>query len=666
MNLRLVGRRVAVLIAGLLHASALAAVAPLMTVSPTWIKAGAEKQFAFTWNVAGERVGPGGGFEIVFWCQNSEVGTLLWSCPQTEDPSAPGYLTAVATGAEVDLSIRGPRIARVDVRAGSLENGEVVRLVWRGRVQTLARTMIFKVRWRPDAATDWISIPESRSASVDVLPLRSKVAMAFAPADVAVGEPFDLAVSVLDRYGNPARDYQGVLRFSSTDPDADLPAPTAFEEGAPALRIFSNVRFGTAGLHRIRIEDDQDSTREVDANWTEVHAGPPPLRRWFGETHFHTGAGAAYDGWSTRGGDHKGNYARLEDAYRYLRDVWRLDFGAAAEHDFDQGLEERELVRGVTEAFYEPGRFTTFHAFEWTRHQGLPEGGHRVVLYGAAPGAVFSSADERWDTQSELFTALRGQGLPALVIPHPMQPDPHSEIWAVRADDLQRVTEVYSVQNRNRATGGDPLAFEMQWGDAWAVREAWRQGHRLGLIGSSDNHIGTPGYNRISLLTEHTDGGYAVVLAPANDRPSLFSGLREARAYATTGHRALLRLEAGGHPMGSVAVWSGGAPRVEGYVAGTAPLEKVWVFRADHSRGFVDLRPADLDPREEIFAFDFEDSGWDRSSLYYLRAKQADGEIAWSSPVWLLQGAGLDGWGFRPVFPRDDAPNVEIRKERSP
>ena len=115
--------------------------------------------------------------------------------------------------------------------------------------------------------------------------------------------------------------------------------------------------------------------------------------------------------------------------------------------------------------------------------------------------------------------------------------------------------------------------------------------------------------------------------------------------YATTGARIVLGFTIAGHQMGSelsTATKPGLAITryISGYVAGTTPVEKIEIIRngeilhtytpqcASYDFEFDDLH--DLhnislqDPKENtLFSF------------YYIRVTQADGHMAWSSPIWI-------------------------------
>lgn len=107
-----------------------------------------------------------------------------------------------------------------------------------------------------------------------------------------------------------------------------------------------------------------------------------------------------------------------------------------------------------------------------------------------------------------------------------------------------RIGEIYSQHNTR-----DAQRFELGIENPWSFQYAWHNGHGIGVIGSSDNHLGTPGANDFTSEVGHA-GGLAVTLAQANDRDSIWKTLENRRTYATTGTRIYLDLRIDGHQMG--------------------------------------------------------------------------------------------------------------------
>jgi sugar lactone lactonase YvrE len=79
-----------------------------------------------------------------------------------------------------------------------------------------------------------------------------------APASVSTGTLFNIAVAVLDRYGNPAVNYQGTVTFSTsdTDPGIALPADYTFTADDAGAHTFSGgVTLSTPGDQTITATD---------------------------------------------------------------------------------------------------------------------------------------------------------------------------------------------------------------------------------------------------------------------------------------------------------------------------------------------------------------------------------------------------------------------------
>jgi hypothetical protein len=128
--------------------------------------------------------------------------------------------------------------------------------------------------------------------------------------------------------------------------------------------------------------------------------------------------------------------------------------------------------------------------------------------------------------------------------------------------------------------------------------------------------------------------GLAVVLAPELTREAIFSGLYDRRCYATTGARILVDVTVDGLDMGAEAVRTRGARLpIRISVSGTARVESVEVLK--YSGGDFIVLPGLLDRANDMdVSMELVDT-LDASTLYYVRVRQADGEWAWTSPVWI-------------------------------
>jgi hypothetical protein len=309
----------------------------------------------------------------------------------------------------------------------------------------------------------------------------------------------------------------------------------------------------------------------------------------------------------------------LDECYRYGRDVSMLDFVAIT----DQGAcltDAWELCQEKVREYHQPGRFVVFKGYE----AGSPLG-HRNVIYSSDD--IDKPLDaRRFNTfhPEVVYEHYRGRG-DVIIIPHHVKTWTN---WQYHDPELEPLMEIYSCWGQSESPGLDLWNKGQTPGaGAW---EAFRRGYRMGMIASSDNHVGMPGRSYPGDRQIHTPfpGGLCAVWAKELSRGSLFASLRSRHCYGTTGARIIVRFSVGDAPMGSV-VPCGKKPmtmRIE--VCGTAPVKRVEVVR-DLEIWRV-LRGDGSAHLEQEFECELTDP-----AFYYLRVHQVDGQRAWTSPIWL-------------------------------
>ncbi len=268
--------------------------------------------------------------------------------------------------------------------------------------------------------------------------------------------------------------------------------------------------------------------------------------------------------------------------------------------------------------YHDPGRFVALPAYEWTNWVS----GHRHVLYFGEPGPVFGSLTAGTDTPAGLWEALRPYE--AVTIAHHSAGGPIPIDWSIAPDpELEPVTELCSVHGSSEAADSPGLIYDAVDGNF--VRDALGRGYRMGLLCSTDGHDGHPGLAHL----QAGKGGLAGILAAEPTKEAVLEALRARRVYGTNGVRTLLRFEVNGAPMGSeIPVPEGPVEAMVRVVAtdrvshielirGPEVVEVVrgeWSFAAHHRFELTDLQPGEF---------------------VYARVRQADGGVAWSSPVFV-------------------------------
>lgn len=138
-------------------------------------------------------------------------------------------------------------------------------------------------------------------------------------------------------------------------------------------------------------------------------------------------------------------------------------------------------------------------------------------------------------------------------------------------------------------------------------------GHKLGVWADSD-HIST-----------HTS--YGGVYVKDFTRQGIIEGLNARRTIAAT-DKVFVDFTCSGHLMGT-EIEVTGKPALEFKVDGTADVTRVTLVRNEQNYKMWEPKSRRV---AESFTDEAPNTGENR---YYLRVEQADGNMAWSSPVWV-------------------------------
>jgi hypothetical protein len=443
-----------------------------------------------------------------------------------------------------------------------------------------------------------------------------------------VGTPFRLSAAVL-RLERADR-YRGPVTFRSSDPHAVLPEPYLYssKDDLYESHLFE-ATLRSEGHHVITVREEELGT-EFSSNVIVVAKKEPEFKLYFGDVHIHSQ-------WSVDG--------RREPDYSYIyaRDAMNLDFACLTEHDPSDYVWDR--VKAKAKELYQPGRFATMSAYEWTAHN-LHEG-HKNVYYRDWEGPVFRSNffPDRAQTTSaaDLWSKLRNAGVTgktALTIPHHPASKTFPVPWEHYDAEFQRCVEIYSTWgNSEYADGPRQIKWEEGPAPGHFVQDGLAAGQRLGFVGGSDSHSGRPGYPAHSSHYHDTDyvhwepnlhpGGTTGVYAEELSREAVFDAIRNRRCFATTGQRIVVQFKADDHWMGE-EYKSANAPHLSVKVLGTAPLASVTIVK--NNQDFV--RMEGHGQRE--LEFEYGDTAPPRETdYYYVRVIQEDFEMAWASPVWI-------------------------------
>jgi hypothetical protein len=345
----------------------------------------------------------------------------------------------------------------------------------------------------------------------------------------------------------------------------------------------------------------------------------PGERLYWGEIHGHT---ELSDGNGTP-----------EEHYTYARDVALLDFAAITDHityaDGEANVTKWEIAKKATDAFNSPGKFVTLHGYEpWFGPLDFRYA-HANVYFpdGSAPYIPMERPKE------EVWAEVARYG--GMIVPHHTGYGRHGmrmKDWEAFRWDRSPVVEIFSAHGNSEAYDADkPFIDKTEWA---FVQDALGRGLKLGFVGGSDYHQAFTG-SRIQLgqFPANINAchfqyrcGYTAAWANRLDRETIYETMFGRRTYATSGGRMIIRFKINGEQMGGTS--RGGSRKIEAFAAGEGVLEKIEVVKNNEV--------IHVEEPDALWAgFELEDGAEREEDFYYLRVKQRDGELGWSSPIWV-------------------------------
>ena len=361
---------------------------------------------------------------------------------------------------------------------------------------------------------------------------------------------------------------------------------------------------------------------------------------YFGDIHVHSGETTYHEGTGC-------GRAGIADNYMYARDVAGLDFCAVSEHDWQMNAADWTKLRQVTDSLNEDDRFVTLHAFEWTS----PNYGHRNIYFRKSPeinieqtafdyrkkripvkyGGGHSESD---NTPLDLWNWLRENKFEAITVPHhpnciqfPLNPDYFFN------EQYDRAVEVYS--NWGSLIHADhPINLNVDHIKSLDIG-CWLEKHAA-FIASSDSHDGCAGDSNVcnsgnlKHFPHYLGSGKVAVFCNALTRENVFDAIYDRHCYAVTGEPILMSFKTCNYMMGDIIKNQQNNPVFEIYLKGTDIFKEITIYKNGKPANIV----KDIGMYEYKFSWVDNDFNPSVKTNYFLEAVQADGEMAWSSPVW--------------------------------
>ena len=348
----------------------------------------------------------------------------------------------------------------------------------------------------------------------------------------------------------------------------------------------------------------------------------------------------------------------IVDHFRYAYDLAKIDFLGTSDHtDIGKFYHPYEWWHNqrMHDALHSPGRFNTVYVYE--REQRWPWG-HRNVVFAQREGPVIyikrslylsspwqKSLPVNPDKEGEispyeLWEILRKYGKPVAVISHTGATGMGTDWKKYESFDYssENIVEIYQgarvsyegagapqptvglrpgqpymINGDGKATPPDPVMDFGKYSNG-TYQTALSVGHNLGVFASSDH------------ISQHAS--YGGVYCKEFTREGIIEAMDNRRTIAAT-DKIYLNFTCNDKPLGSIIETKTNA-KLWLKVDGTAPFRRITIVR--NEKDWKNFGVFSGTTFEESLT---DEDMLDGENRYYVRVLQRDGNMAWSSPVWV-------------------------------
>lgn len=441
---------------------------------------------------------------------------------QFDDPAAVNYVSISSPGGcrfQPSFASFGDarpwfKVMRVRVVGGFLKRGEVVTITLgdtRGgspglRMQTFCEDAL-ELRFLVDVCATGHFVELPQRLAFPVVPGPAARLCVVLPTGAPLGEPFRLGLKAEDAWGNPT-DQGGCVRLSASHPVSGLPEEVDLS-GRRAVTI-EGLTSEQAGTLRITARSGG-----LEATSNPMVATPSEERHFWGDLHGQSGETVGINS--------------AERYFAFARDLAFLDVVSHQGNAFQINRRFWDHLNQLTADLNTPGRFLAIPGYEWSGNTAV--GGDRNVYFRREHRPVRRSSHalltDRSDIETDctdagmLFEALQGED--AFAYAH--VGGRYADLSFAHDGRIERSVEIHSA-----------------WGTfEWLLHDAFRLGHRVGVVANSDGHKGRPGASYPGAATFGAYGGLTCFCMGALTRDALFDCVRKRHHYATTGSRIHVR-----------------------------------------------------------------------------------------------------------------------------
>jgi len=340
----------------------------------------------------------------------------------------------------------------------------------------------------------------------------------------------------------------------------------------------------------------------------------------------------------------------IENCLRHIRDEKALNFFSTSPFESQEETSNdtwKLLSQNIAE-FNEDDRFNAFLGFQWV---GAPKTeGIRCFIYAKDNKPILRKKDPKYNTLSKIYKGASPKEF--ISIPCFTMGKGYEYDFKNYSPEFERVVEIYSSWGSSEMTKKEGNLYPIQPEGKSGIQETAEGSIQKALQNNCRFGFVAGGLDDRGVYTELFEGtqtqyvpGLTAIISTDQSREAISEALYQRSCYATTGARLILGFHLAGLPMGKeITTHDKPGLRVNrhltGYVAGTTNLHQVDIIRNGQviktfkpdgyslEFAFDDMTPLEkvvIKPKDKKPPFVY----------YYLRVIQEDGQMGWTSPIWV-------------------------------
>jgi len=468
------------------------------------------------------------------------------------------------------------------------------------------------------------------------------------PSSVAINEDFRILIRAEDKYKNLVKNFSGKLQLFELKGDSNKHHICDAHLNHDNSGIFrkEGLKFSDLGIFFIGVYFNNSI---FISNPIVCRENVSKKKLYWGFIHGHT---LKSDG-----------MRELDEYFTNLLNAG-LDFGTCTEHDhlWETNDKDFEEIRKKIKKYNKDGTFVSIFGYEWgSWYSGY---GDICIYYFDDNIPVLSSDLHRYSSTKKLIKNLRRYKDKVIMIAHHTALRPGSRNWEYFDNSLEKLVEIYSTWGCQEYsfTHGNPLPPRYKFFSYGKyarkrgaiiekknafVSDALIKGYKLGFTAGGDDHFGIYPSGSIDPDNGIYPPGIMAIWAENLTKNSIWSALNNRKCYGTTGPRVVIEFYIETFFMGDIIDLKKNPHlkvrrNIHFSIISLITIEKVELIRNNVviKEYLPNLKQFDsnLIDLEDFNALALKHTveKKERFLFYYLRVFLLKNNMAWSSPIWLI------------------------------